>query len=214
VTKYLGPKTDPANVSTQGDKPDLATTAPTSVTTGATGAAGSATTAARADHTHALGSGLVEFLVPTGAVMAWPTLSAPSGWLICSGQAVSRSTYSGLFAVISVQYGTGDGSTTFNLPNLKGKVPVGYDVDQDEFDAINEQGGSKTHTLTSSEMPAHAHTTRATQINTNTATGGSNALTTLRSSTGGNEGNTANTGGGGAHNNLQPYIVLTYIIKI
>jgi microcystin-dependent protein len=145
--------------------------------------------------------------------MAWPTLSAPSGWLICSGQAVSRSTYSGLFAVISVQYGTGDGSTTFNLPNLKGKVPVGYDVDQDEFDAINEQGGSKTHTLTTSEIPAHSHTTHATQAANTTATGGQNRLTTLAGTGGANTGTTSNTGGGGAHNNLQPYIVLVYIIK-
>ena len=63
--------------------------------------------------------------------------------MICDGRAVSRSDYSELFAVIGTTYGSGDGSTTFNLPNLKGRVPVGKDSSQTEFDTIGETGGSK-----------------------------------------------------------------------
>jgi microcystin-dependent protein len=75
--------------------------------------------------------------------------TAPTGWLLCDGTAVSRTTYSDLFAITSTTYGVGDGSTTFNLPNLKGRVPVGLDTSQTEFDVLGETGGAKTHTLTS-----------------------------------------------------------------
>jgi hypothetical protein len=67
-------------------------------------------------------------IVPSGVIMAWPTNTAPTDWLLCDGSAVSRTTYADLFAVISTTYGSGDGSTTFNLPNLKGRVPVGRDA--------------------------------------------------------------------------------------
>jgi len=83
---------------------------------------------------------------------------APTGFLICDGAAVSRVTYSVLFSVIGTTYGAGNGSTTFNLPNLKGKVPVGLDAAQTEFDALGEAGGEKTHTLTTAELAAHGHT--------------------------------------------------------
>jgi microcystin-dependent protein len=63
--------------------------------------------------------------MPTGTVQPWLGASAPSGWLICNGQAVSRSTYSGLYAIISTRFGTGDGSTTFNVPDLQGYQVVG-----------------------------------------------------------------------------------------
>ena len=63
---------------------------------------------------------------PAGSITQFGGSSTPSGWLLCNGSAVSRSTYSNLFTVIGTTYGVGDGSTTFNLPNLKGKVPVGY----------------------------------------------------------------------------------------
>lgn len=92
---------------------------------------------------------------PSGAILAWPTATAPTGWLICDGQALSTTTYADLFAVVGYTYG-GSGST-FNLPNMKGRVPVGLDSAQTEFDALGETGGAKTHTLTSSEMPGHTH---------------------------------------------------------
>ena len=65
--------------------------------------------------------------VPTGSMMAYAGSSAPSGWLLCAGQAVSRTTYAALFSAISTAYGTGDGTTTFNLPDLRGRIPAGKD---------------------------------------------------------------------------------------
>jgi microcystin-dependent protein len=101
---------------------------------------------------------------PTGVINMWPTTTAPTSWLLCDGTAVSRTTYAALFAVISTTYGTGDGSTTFNVPNLKGKVPVGRDSADVSFDTMGETGGAKTHTLSSSEsgVPAHGHANTAT----------------------------------------------------
>lgn len=97
----------------------------------------------------------------TGVITAFGGSSAPTGWLLCDGTAVSRSTYADLFAVVSTTYGSGDGSTTFNLPDLKGKVPVGKDASQTEFDTLGETGGAKTVTLSSSEIPSHVHNVSA-----------------------------------------------------
>lgn len=92
-----------------------------------------------------------------GTVKMYAGSSAPTGWMVCDGTAVSRATYADLFAVIGETYGNGDGSTTFNLPNLKGRVPVGHDSGQTEFDALGETGGEKEHQLTVGEMPSHTH---------------------------------------------------------
>lgn len=74
----------------------------------------------------------------TGEIRIWSTTSAPSGWFLCDGSAISRTTYSELFAIIGTTYGTGDGSTTFNIPNLKGRAIVGKDASQTEFDVLGE----------------------------------------------------------------------------
>lgn len=67
----------------------------------------------------------ISVLIPAGATLQYAGASAPAGWLLCSGQAISRTTYAGLFAAISTAFGAGDGSTTFNLPDLRGRSPVG-----------------------------------------------------------------------------------------
>lgn len=149
-----------------------------------------------------------------GLINMWGGSAAPTGWLLCDGAAISRTTYSKLFAILGTTYGVGDGSTTFNVPNLKGKVPVGKDAAQTEFDTLGEAGGEKTHVLTTPEMPAHTH--RA-------ATGGSGSGNfdpfALQNDNRANFNNWAPespsevTGGGGAHNNLQPYVVVNFIIK-
>lgn len=189
--------------------------------------------------------------MPAGTVIPYAGSSAPTGYLICDGSAISRSTYSSLYAIIGTTYGAGDGSTTFNLPNLKGKTIVGYNSAETEFDALGETGGAKTHTLTKEQMPSHTHTQNA---HTHTINGlyisgtsggrfvmqGDGNLVFYRNgavwNTGGGSmqsgymqwsiGNSSdnqttssttatnqNTGGGQAHNNLQPYITLNYIIK-
>lgn len=207
-------------------------------------------------------------LVPAGTINQTARATAPTGYLLCDGSAISRTTYSALFDAIGTAYGSGDGSTTFNIPNLKGKVPVGYDPSQAEFDALGETGGAKTHTLTANELPSHTHsgTTSSAGDHTHTFSGTTNTTGAhthdIYGSNGGSAGvsisvtsNTNNdrswylggglaasagahshtysgttsgvstnhthsittdggTGGGQAHNNLQPYVVLNYMIKI
>jgi microcystin-dependent protein len=144
--------------------------------------------------------------VAVGAVMIWTTATAPTGYLLCNGAAVSRTTYSDLFGVIGEIYGIGDGSLTFNVPNLKGSVPVGLDASQTEFDTLAEADGHKTHTLITGEMPAHTHTVNGARVPGSAGGTGSSACD-LQNNT------TSSAGSGGAHNNLQPYLVMNYIIK-
>jgi len=144
--------------------------------------------------------------IPVGSIFPYASLSPPNGWLICNGDVVSRTTYEALFNEIGVLYGAGDGTTTFNVPNCKGRVLVGRDTGQPPFDTVGETGGANAHTLTIGEMPAHTHT----QIGSLTAgavTPGGSVMDQLSTATG-------STGGGSPHNNLQPYIVIgNFIIK-
>jgi microcystin-dependent protein len=152
-------------------------------------------------------------LVPTGAISLWATSTAPTGYRICNGDEISRSTFADLFAVIGTTYGAGNGSTTFNLPNLKGRVPVGFDSAQTEFDALGETGGAKTHTLTEAQMPAHSHGVANNTIFRSNQTGtGENRFSTT-TPTNSQDYTFVSQGDDQPHNNLQPYITLNYIIK-
>ena len=145
--------------------------------------------------------------VPAGVITQFGGSTAPTGWKLCDGTAYSRTvTYNTLFDAIGTTYGAGDGSTTFNVPNLKGKVPVGLDDSQSEFNLLGETGGAKTHTLITAEIPSHSHS--SLQLGN---AGGSTGLPVTGTVT--TDTTTGSTGGGGAHNNLQPYIVVNYIIK-
>lgn len=149
--------------------------------------------------------------LPIGSMIPYGSLTIPEGWLRCDGSAVSRTTYSQLFSVIGTSYGVGDGSTTFNLPNKKGKVSVGYDSAQTEFNAVGKTGGAKTHTLTVEQMPSHNHIPQGRNVG-----GGTESVIPQAGS--GDFRETASvgttyTGGGGAHNNIQPYETDVWIIK-
>lgn len=164
-----------------------------------------------------LGSGNINIAsgndtLPIGAIVPFSGDSIPTNYLLADGSAVSRTTYSELFDVIGTTYGAGDGSTTFNLPNLKGRIPVGLDDSDTSFDTLGETGGEKTHKLTINEMPSHTHDQYVTANNGNQAirrdysSDGSSAMFPQGCAT-------ASTGGSQAHNNLQPYITQKYLIK-
>ena len=139
--------------------------------------------------------------------------SIPDGFMLCDGSAISRTTYATLFSIIGTTYGDGDGSTTFNLPDLRGRTIVGVDTNDSSFNTLGEIGGEKTHTLTTQEMPKHKH------FNGYKFNDGSGSSWSYRVTYGVKEGNTdgisdGETGGGQSHNNLQPYISINYIIKV
>jgi microcystin-dependent protein len=153
--------------------------------------------------------------VPGSIVMyAGMTGTIPTGWLACDGSAISRSTYTPLYNVIGVIYGNGDGTTTFNLPNLQGRVPIGPGTAVGAAGATTKNlaqiGGEETHTLTAAEIPPHTHSFFQYLF------GGGPTVQTLFGNGGTPSINTTDTGAGllgVPHNNLQPFIVLNYIIK-
>jgi microcystin-dependent protein len=175
--------------------------------------------------------------VPPGCVLPYAGATAPDGWLLCHGQAVSRTTYADLFVAIGTVHGAGDGSTTFNVPDLRGRIAAGKD-DMGGADAgrlvggvtnrttLGGGGGAATHTLATSEMPAHSHgisdpghshqflhggTTPATF--TSRAGDGDGSNQYFQATTGSATGiSVQNAGGGGAHNNTQPTLILNYVI--
>lgn len=105
---------------------------------------------------HPLGASAL--LVPPGSVSAYAGISVPGGWLYCDGSAIDRTIYADLFASIGTTYGNGNGTTTFNIPNLRGRNVIGLNSSETDFDVLGETGGEKRHTLTVGEMPAHTHT--------------------------------------------------------
>ena len=145
--------------------------------------------------------------VPAGAVVDYAGSSAPTGWLLCDGSAVSRSTYSALFTAISTNYGVGDGSTTFNLPDYRGRVGVGKGTHVD-VDALNDNDGvavgSRTpnHTHTT---PNHSHNVTITD-NSNAGSGGGNPTGAPGTYGTTNASPTTNAG-------TAPYVVVNKIIK-
>lgn len=145
---------------------------------------------------------------PIGAIAPFAGVTTPQNWLLCDGREVSREIYSELFAVIGTTWGAGDGSTSFNLPDLRNRMPVGAGDDY----TLASKGGEKEHTLTVNEMPAHTHGISG-DGNMEFANG---YPTLMGNPDGDNNGNwkpTDSTGGGEPHNNMPPYAGTYYIIK-
>jgi microcystin-dependent protein/phage baseplate assembly protein W len=180
---------------------------------------------------------IAALLLPTGTVLDFAGVIAPSGFLIADGSAVDRILFAGLFAVIGTAFGAGDGSTTFNLPDCRGRAAVGAGQGGGLTDRIlAAAGGEESHPLTIAELASHTHIQNAhTHIqnahrhdlvmNAQGSTPGGGALgpvsgagpwssTTTVTPT--NQNTTAtnqNAGSGTAHNNMPPFIALNKIIK-
>jgi len=174
---------------------------------------------------HAARKSYVDGLVggPTGSLIAFAGSSAPGGWLLCFGQAISRSTFANLFAVVGTTYGVGDGSTTFNIPDLRGRVPVALDNmgggDAGRLSVANTLGGSggeEKHTLTTAELAAHTHGPTG-GFDLWYATFGSGPSVIDTPGFGGNAfaspASMTSAGSGTAHNTMQPYVLTNWIVK-
>ena len=156
--------------------------------------------------------------LPVGAVVPYAAGSAPTGFLVCDGTAVSRATYSTLFGIIGETYGVGDGSSTFNLPNLEGRFPMGVDASN----ALATTGGG-TATLSEANLPDHTHTySKTTDVSTSISLSSGSQVdinspdrNISASSTVTNESrNTGSgTGSGTAFDVTPAFIALKYIIK-
>tara|TARA_R100000773_G_C4194211_1_gene98999 strand:- start:410 stop:982 length:573 start_codon:yes stop_codon:yes gene_type:complete len=168
--------------------------------------------------------------IPTATIVPWSSSSVPSGFLECDGTAVSRSTYSALFAIIGTTYGAGDGASTFNVPNLSDNVAVGKSPGK----ALASTGGANTvtstgnvggttanATLTEAQLASHSHPSVGAS---NSHTQGSPNFPIRPQSQPGSSTGSAGSGTGHQHNMsatftgdatsvLQPYLTVIYIIK-
>lgn len=178
--------------------------------------------------------------LPAGMIVPFAGTSTPTGWLICDGSAVNRITYAALYAALSTTYGPGDGSATFNLPDLRGRVPAGKDNMGTNGDADNmttagagidgnslgATGGAQTVTLThqQSGLPAHGHSDtfgvrRVTGTDDNNQPhagyikGTGTSISTDTGGIGGSVTDASAADASQAHNNVQPTIILNYIVK-
>ena len=151
-----------------------------------------------------LDSAAVSVLMPTASLMPYAGTSAPTGYFLCDGSAKSRTTYSALFGIIGTTYGVGDGSTTFNIPDLRGRVIAGKD----------NMGGTSANNLTNSqadqlggelgsETNSHNHTNTTTTVTVREPGGGDGTRTPL---------NTVSVDSR-TIDIVQPTIILNYIIK-
>ena len=144
--------------------------------------------------------------MPCGTIITHGAAAGPGGgdWLRCDGTAISRATYPLLFATLGVVFGPGDGVTTFNLPDTRGR----FLLDASGSYAHGSTGGAATHTLTAGEMPVHTH-----DVNVG---GNGQAPVAIAGGvvvTGVTTTSTA-AGGGAAHNNMPPYLTTSQWIKV
>lgn len=153
---------------------------------------------------------------PTGTISFYGGNTDPVGWMICDGRAISRTTYADLFAIIGESFGIGDGETTFNIPNVKGKTLVGVDANDNDFGVIGKSLGEKNHVLTISEMPKHYHNMyengRLVYWDAHlTSVGGPGSGSSIQTTW---NNRTAETGNNKEHNNIQPSLVVNTVIKV
>lgn len=148
-------------------------------------------------------------IVEVGSIKAWPSVTPPSTWMVMDGSAISRTLYPDLFALIGTAFGSGDGSTTFNLPDSRSRfiLPAGQGSGLTNR-VLGATGGEEAHQLAIAELPSHQHTVAYTVFS---YAGGGGSLNSVAGS---NNIQSGATGGGGSHNTMPPFLVLVYIIKV
>ena len=153
-------------------------------------------------------------LLMPGLILPYGGAAVPagSGWLACDGAAVSRTTYAALFAAVGTTHVAGDGSTTFNLPDRRGRALIGAGQGAGLTSrVVGAKGGEESHLLTEAEIPGHVHPAATGAFMVTGFSGGSQALPAGNGS--GSTGATGSAGGGTAHNNMPPFAVVHYAIK-
>lgn len=167
-------------------------------------------------------------LVPAGTIVQSAAINTPDGWLTCNGALLNKIAYSDLFAAIGNLYGGAPTDLSFNLPDMLGRVGVGA-IGAGLRPGLSERlmgtsGGAETHTLTTSEMPSHSHgvsdpghthsipirSEGFADIGPDDDVSQGSGYNTGSSTTGITIGN---AGGGNSHNNMQPFLVIRYLIK-
>lgn len=153
------------------------------------------------------------FATPTGAVMYFATQNVGDGWLLCDGSPISRTTYANLFAQLGTRYGSGDGSTTFNLPDARGRSLLGAGIGSQggaltNRDINTKYVGEETHTMTEAELVPHTHTWSGPETRTEERGDGANNV--WRNSL---DDETESTGGGTPFNVIHPCLILYAHIK-
>ena len=158
---------------------------------------------------------------PTGTVVMWVTGTAPTGWVLCDGTAYSRTvTYNTLFGVIGTTYGVGNGSTTFNVPDFRGRAPIGAGTGRNVADSADlatartlgtKVSDAQTVTLDTTQIPSHTHGGQIVFDSGNDYGSGSTGVTA--NGIGDSQPTTGGTGGGLSHENTQPSTVINFIIK-
>ena len=159
-------------------------------------------------------------IIPIGVIVPFAGTTPPSGWAMCHGGSLPKDEYPELFAMVGYLYG-GEGEV-FGVPDMRTRVPVGHDTRNAPFNTLGAKGGAKDVKLTSAQLPSHSHAQRVTAAVEGGNSGGlrrdlfeSSSKRKFKSYKAYAQGvNTGSSGGGQAHNNLQPYIVLEYIIKL
>ncbi len=166
------------------------------------------------------------FLMPVGSILSYAGPNAPDGWLLCNGASLNKRNspiYQELFDAIGYQYG--GSADSFNLPNLQGRVPVGFNRSESDFNLLGKIGGDKVHILTIDQMPRHSHAVKdeghfhdlpisdssGQGYLDDAGSGGARQSVSTRKALSGIGIN--DSGNGQPHNNLQPYITINYIIK-